>query len=71
MTEIELFLIIIVGLWLYWGLRLVDNFTEELEKVPLWKDFAVQAVLMLGAGFFFIEELLEILIDALIGDEES
>jgi TRAP-type C4-dicarboxylate transport system permease small subunit len=70
MTETELFLIIVVGLWLYWGLRLVENFTEELESLPLWKDFMVQAILMFGAGFFFIEEMLEILIDVLIGDED-
>ena len=71
MTEVGLLVIIAVVLWLNWGMRLVENFEEELEQVSLWRNFAVQAILMFGAGFFFIEEMLEILIDILIGEEDS
>lgn len=71
MTEVGLFIIIAVALWLNWGMRLVENFEEELEQVSLWKNIAIQAILMFGAGFFFIEEMLEILIDTLIGEDDS
>lgn len=64
------FLLIATG-WIYWGSRLIDNFSEELDKLDRWRGLLLQAVLTLGAGFFFIEEMLEILIDVIVGEEEE
>lgn len=63
--------IIIACFWLSWGERLISNFEEEVEELPLWRSLVLQAVLFLGAGFFCIEEVLEILIDWVVGDEEE
>ena len=71
LNENQLFGIIVACFWLYWGERLISNFAEEIEELPWWRSLVLQAILLLGAGFFCIEEMLEILIDWVIGDEEG
>ena len=71
MTETHLFVIIIAIFWLSWGARLTENFETEIKELPTWRSLVLQAVLIFGAGFFCIEEVLEILIDEIIGNEEE
>lgn len=69
MSETWLFILIVGAWWVTWGARLMENFEKEIDELPLWRSVALQLVLIFGAGFFCIEELLEILIDEIIGDE--
>lgn len=57
--------------WTIIASKIVDNFAADLERLPLWRQVALQAVILVFAPVFFIEELLEILIDEIIGEEEQ
>ena len=69
MTEETLAILIGIVCWLYWGLRLIDNFENELEELNFGQGVIICLILLFGAGFFFIEEVLEILIDIVAGEE--
>ena len=57
--------------WAFWAWRLIDNFDEDLRTLPWYKEIALTAILVLGAPFFMIEELLEILIDLLLEENSD
>lgn len=70
MTDLQLLLVIVVGVWLTWASRILENFEEDFEEVSWWRGTLVQLVVIFGAGFFMIEEVLEIVIDWLLEEEE-
>ena len=49
-----------------WASRILENFEEDFEEVSWWRGTLVQLVVILGAGFFMVEEILEIVIDWLL-----
>lgn len=57
---------LIMIVWAFWAWRLIDNFDEDLRTLPWYKEIALALILILGAPFFMIEEILEILIDMLL-----
>lgn len=71
MTDLQLLLVIVVGVWLTWASRILENFEEDFEEVSWWRGTLVQLVVIFGAGFFMIEEVLEIVIDWLLEEEEE
>ena len=62
--------ILIVIFSLLWGGILIGNFEEEIEGLPWYKAWLLEFVLITGAIFFFVEEMLEIIVDEIIGGEE-
>ena len=63
-------IVLVLG-WAIIASKIVDNFAADLERMPLWRQVALQAVILVFAPVFFIEELLEILIDVIIGDDSD
>ena len=63
-------IVLVLG-WAIKASKMVDNFAADLERMPLWRQVALQAVILVFAPVFFIEELLEILIDVIIGDDSD
>lgn len=67
----SIWVVILVLGWAMIASKIVDNFAADLENMSLWRRVALQAVILVFAPVFFIEELLEILIDWIIGDDEG
>ena len=63
-------IILLLSLWAWVASQLMDNFEEDLEQLVSWKRVLLCAILFVFAPIFFIEELLEILIDEIIEGEE-
>lgn len=57
--------------WAFWAWRLIDNFDEDLRALPWYKEIALTVILVLGAPFFMVEEILEILIDMLLEENSD
>lgn len=57
--------------WAFWAWRLIDNFDEDLRALPWYKEIALTVILVLGAPFFMVEEILEILIDLLLEENSD
>lgn len=57
--------------WAFWAWRLIDNFDEDLRALPWYKEIALTVILVLGAPFFMVEEILEILIDMLLEEDDE
>ena len=55
--------------WATWAWRILKNFEEDIEKMSLWRIVALVVIVTFGAGFFVIEDLLEILLDLVVGGE--
>jgi hypothetical protein len=47
------------------------NFAEEREALPIGRRILLELTLMIFALVFFAAELLEILVDEIIGDEDG
>ena len=62
---------LIMIIWAFWAWRLIDNFDEDLRTLPWYKEIALVLILVLGAPFFMIEEILEILIDMLLEENNE
>jgi hypothetical protein len=59
-------IILLLALWAWVASQLMDNFAEDLERLSLGKKILLQMILFVFAPIFFIEELLEIIIDEII-----
>ena len=59
-------IILLLSLWAWVASQLMDNFEEDLERLVSWKRALLYVILFVFAPIFFIEELLEILIDEII-----
>lgn len=62
--------ILLLSLWVWAANQLMNNFEEELERLDSWKRVLLYIILFVFAPIFFIEELLEIIIDEIIEGEE-
>ena len=60
---------IFVILWAAWAWKLIDNFSEDLKELVWWKEILLALILILGAPFFMVEEILEIAIGLILGED--
>ena len=65
---IGLGLFIIIA-WAIGSAILLNNFKEVLAERSAWVQLLTIIILMFGCPFFFIIELLELMLDAVLGDE--
>lgn len=63
-------IVILLALWVWAAWQLLQNFQEDIDRLEAWRSVLLQFVLAIFAPIFFVEEMLEILIDWIIGDEE-
>ena len=59
-------IILLLFLWAWVASQLIDNFEEDLERLSPGRKVLLYIILFVFAPIFFIEELLEILIDEII-----
>lgn len=58
--------ILLLSLWAWVANQLMNNFEEDSERLDSWKRVLLYIILFVFAPIFFIEELLEIIIDEII-----
>ena len=66
----EILVCVLAIAWATIASKIMDNFAEDLPKLSKWRFCALHIVVLIFAPVFFIEELLEIVIDWIIGEEE-
>ena len=59
-------IILLLSLWAWVANQLMNNFEEDLERLSLGRQVLLYTILFVFAPIFFIEELLEIIIDEII-----
>lgn len=59
-------IILLLSIWAWVASQLMNNFEEDLERLDSWKRVLLYVILFVFAPIFFIEELLEIIIDEII-----
>ena len=59
-------IILLLSLWAWVASQLMNNFEEDLERLDSWRRILLYVILFVFAPIFFIEELLEIIIDEII-----
>lgn len=62
-------IVLLLSLWAWMASQLMNNFEEDLERLDSWRRVLLYAILFVFAPIFFIEELLEIVIDEIIEGE--
>ena len=62
-------IVLLLSLWAWVASQLMNNFEEELERLDSWRRVLLYVILFVFAPIFFIEELLEIVIDEIIEGE--
>lgn len=58
--------ILLLSIWAWVASQLMNNFEEDLERLDSWRRVLLYVILFVFAPIFFIEELLEIIIDEII-----
>ena len=58
--------ILLLSIWAWVASQLMNNFEEDLERLDSWRRVLLCAILFVFTPIFFIEELLEIVIDEII-----
>lgn len=58
--------ILLLSLWAWVASQLMNNFEEDLERLDSWRRVLLYVILFVFTPIFFIEELLEIIIDEII-----
>jgi predicted transporter len=58
--------VVIILLWAWVANQLMNNFEEDLEQLSSGRKVLLYTILFVFAPIFFIEELLEIIIDEII-----
>ena len=56
--------------WATIAAMIMNNFNSDLARLSKWRSVALHIVVLIFAPVFFIEELLEIVIDWIIGEQE-
>ena len=59
-------IILLLSIWAWVASQLMNNFEEDLDRLDSWKRVLLYTILFVFAPIFFIEELLEIIIDEII-----
>ena len=59
-------IILLLSLWAWVASQLMNNFEEDLERLSSGRKILLYTILFMFAPIFFIEELLEIIIDEII-----
>ena len=67
----EIILFAVAVAWATIAAMIMNNFNKDLARLSKWRSVALHVVILVFAPVFFIEELLEILIDVIIGGEEE
>lgn len=62
--------ILLLSIWAWVASQLMNNFEEDLERLSPGRKVLLYIILFIFAPIFFIEELLEIIIDEIIEGEE-
>ena len=62
-------IILLLSLWAWVASQLMNNFEEDLEQLSPGRKVLLYTILFVFAPIFFIEELLEIVIDEIIEGE--
>ena len=60
-------MILLLCLWAWVASQLINNFEEDLEQLSLGRRMLLYTILFVFAPVFFTEEILEIIIDEIIG----
>ena len=58
--------ILLLSIWAWVASQLMNNFEEDLERLDSWRRVLLYVILFVFTPIFFIEELLEIVIDEII-----
>ena len=67
----EILACVLAVIWAMIASKIMDNFAEDLPTLSKWRFWVLHMVVLIFAPVFFIEELLEIAIDLIIGEEEQ
>ena len=67
----EIILFAVAAVWAIIAAMIMNNFNDDLVRLSKWRSVALHIVILIFAPVFFIEELLEILVDVIIGEEEE
>lgn len=59
-------IVLLLSLWAWVASQLMNNFEEDLERLSPGRQALLYIILFVCAPIFFIEELLEIIIDEII-----
>ena len=62
-------IVLLLFAWAWVASQLIDNFEEDLERLSSGRKVLLYMILFVFAPIFFIEELLEIVIDEIIEGE--
>lgn len=61
--------ILLLALWAWVASQLMNNFEEDLNRLSAGRKVLLYAILFVFAPVFFVEEILEIVIDEIIDEE--
>ena len=61
--------ILLLSLWAWVASQLMNNFEEDLDRLSVGRKVLLYAILFVFAPVFFVEEILEIVIDEIIDEE--
>lgn len=56
----------IIAVWVILAIRLIMNFWDIMDEIGVLAQLVLMLVLTIGAPFFFIVELLELVIDLIL-----
>jgi hypothetical protein len=59
-------LYITIAVWVILAIRLITNFWDIMDEIGVLAQLVLMLVLTIGAPFFFIVELLELVIDLIL-----
>ena len=59
-------LYMIIAVWIILAIRLIMNFWDIMDEIGILAQLVLMLVLTIGAPFFFIVELLELVIDLIL-----
>ena len=61
----------VIAAWAILAWRLLQDNMETLTAVSAWRAVVATVILTLGAPVFFLSDLLEVLLDWIVGEEEE
>ena len=61
--------ILLLSLWAWVASQLMNNFEEDLDRLSVGRKVLLYAILFVFTPVFFVDDLLEIVIDEIIDEE--